>query len=327
MPTERRTGRLPRLLLTLVACLAVVAGVFVLFDRGVGPLPDPEGCRAKVGDVVVDLDTEQAENASTIAAVAVRRGLPARAASIALATAYQESKLRNLDHGDRDSLGLFQQRPSQGWGTAAQIQDPYYSANKFYDELQKVDGYQGMRITEAAQKVQRSGFPEAYEDHAADGRALASALTGYSEGRFSCVVDSASAEAERARKSGLTPRAAEVRRELERAFGPQALGGFAPGGVSTGHQKGSAHYDGRAVDVFVRPVNPDNQRRGWAMASYLVAHAARLDIDHVIFDKRIWSAGRRSDRGWRDYDAGNGPGDRQVLEHRDHVHVDVVAGD
>ena len=97
----------------------------------------------------------------------MRRGLPARAASIALATAYQESKLRNLDHGDRDSLGLFQQRPSQGWGTAEQLQDPYYAVNAFYDALVKVDGYQAMRITEAAQKVQRSGFPEAYEDHAA----------------------------------------------------------------------------------------------------------------------------------------------------------------
>jgi hypothetical protein len=97
--------------------------------------------------------------------------------------------------------------------------------------------------------------------------------------------------------------------------------------VSTGHRAGSAHYDGRAVDVFVRPVNEGNKRRGWAIASYLVAHAARLDVDHVIFDKRIWSAGARSDRGWRVYDPGNAPGDRAVLEHRDHVHVDVARGD
>ena len=117
--------------------------------------PTPRAARPRVGGVVVDLSTEQAENATTIVAVAVRRGLPARAASIALATAYQESKLRNLDHGDRDSLGLFQQRPSQGWGTAAA--DPatrYYAVNAFYDALQKIDGYQTMRITEAAQEVQ-----------------------------------------------------------------------------------------------------------------------------------------------------------------------------
>jgi hypothetical protein len=274
--------------------------------------------------VVVDLSTEQAENATAIVAVGVRRGLPARATSIALATAYQESKLRNLDHGDRDSLGLFQQRPSQGWGTAAQIQDPYYAVNKFYDALVKVDGYQTMRITEAAQEVQRSGFPEAYEDHAADGRALASALTGYSRARFSCVVDDpGSASSQAPGGNGLTPRADRVRRDLRKAFGSLPLGGYDAGGVSTGHMKGSAHYEGRAVDVFVRPISAAHKRTGWAIASYLVAHAARLEIDHVIFDKRIWTAGARSEHGWRDYDPGNAPGDRKILEHRDPVHVDV----
>jgi hypothetical protein len=277
--------------------------------------------------VVVDLSLEQARNAATISAVAVRRGLPARAASIALATAFQESKLRNLDHGDRDSLGIFQQRPSQGWGTAEQIRDPYYAANKFYDELEKIDGYQRMRITVAAQKVQRSGFPEAYEDHATDARALASALTGNSPGAFSCVVHAPDALAtQRAGATGLTPRADAVRRSVLRAFGDLPLGGYAPGGVSTGHMKGSAHYDGRAVDVFVRPVSTENRRRGWAVAAYLVAHASRLHVEHVIFDKRIWTAGSRSESGWRDYDPGSAAGDRVVLEHRDHVHVDVEAG-
>jgi hypothetical protein len=305
----------------------VVAGLAVVFDRGVGPLLTNEGCTARVDGVVVDLSAEQAENASMIAAVAVRRGLPARAASIALATAFQESKLRNLDHGDRDSLGLFQQRPSQGWGTTAQVRRPYYSINKFYDELEKVDGYQTMRITEAAQKVQRSGFPEAYEDHAADARALASALTGYSPARFSCVVDDHRDVASQAvGRSGLTARAQRVRRNLHLAFGDLPLGGFAPGGVSTGHRPGSAHYDGRAIDVFVRPINARNRRTGWAIASYLVAQASRLHIDHVIFDKRIWSAGARSASGWRAYDPGDLPGNRAILEHRDHVHVDVVAG-
>ena len=316
-----------RLALVLLACLAVVAAVGVLFHRGVGPLPDPEGCTVRVGGVVVDLSVEQAENAALIAAVGVRRGLPARAVSIALATAYQESKLRNLDHGDRDSLGLFQQRPSQGWGSEKQVRNPYYAVNRFYDELVKVDGYQDMRITEAAQRVQRSGFPEAYEDHAEDGRALASALTGWSPGRFSCVVRGAGDLAEQQEgASGLTPRAARVTRDLQRAFGPLALGGFARGGVSTGHMPGSAHYSGRAVDVFVRPVGPENRRQGWAIASYLVAHADRLHVAHVIFDDRIWTAGALSARGWRDYDPGDRPGDRSVLEHRDHVHVDVHAG-
>ena len=110
-------------------------------------------------------------------------GGAARAVSIALATAFQESKLRNLNHGDRDSLGIFQQRPSQGWGTKAQVRDPYYASNAFYEVLAKIDGFQTMRITEAAQKVQRSGYPEAYEEHAEGARALASALTSSSAHR------------------------------------------------------------------------------------------------------------------------------------------------
>ena len=88
---------------------------------------------------------------------------------------------------------------------------------------------------------------------------------------------------------------------------------------------GSAHYEGRAIDVFFRPISADNKRRGWVVAQYLVANAARLDIEHVIFDGRIWTAGTRRSDGWRDYDAPkrHDPATSAVLEHRDHVHVDV----
>jgi hypothetical protein len=319
-----RTSRFGRAALTLLLVVAVVAGVGVMMLRGTGPFPDPEGCEARVGGVRVWLDTEQSENAATIAAIGVRRGLPARAVSIALATAYQESKIRNLDYGDRDSVGVFQQRPSQGWGEPDQLQDVRYATNKFYDELVKVDGFETMRITEAAQRVQRSGFPEAYEDHAEDGRALASALTGYSRARFSCVVRGEARAEQRERANGLTKRADRVRRDLERAFGGQSLGGFAPGGVRDGHMEGSAHYEGRAVDVFFRPITAENRRRGWALAHYLVAHADRLRIKTVIFDDRIWTEGVRSEQGWRDYDPPSRSGDRAILEHRDHVHVDVL---
>ena len=116
----------------------------------------------------------------TITALALRRGLPARAATIALATAIQESKLRNIRYGDRDSVGLFQQRPSQGWGTVEQILDPEYSTDKFYDALVKVDDWESGTITVVAQKVQRSSYPEAYADHEQEGRILASALAGHS---------------------------------------------------------------------------------------------------------------------------------------------------
>ncbi len=313
-----------------LAILTVVAATAVAVKLGLGPLADPSGCTASVGGRTVELDPEQSENAALISAIAVRRGLPPRAASIALATAYQESKIANIEHGDRDSIGLFQQRPSQGWGTREQILDPYYATNAFYDALVEIDGYASMRITEAAQRVQRSGFPEAYEDHADDARALASALTGQSQdGQFTCVVrDTAQDEADTLDDAGLTARAAGVRQDLQAAFGDLSLGGFDPDGVRDGHMEGSAHYEGRALDVFVRPIGKVNRAKGWAMAYYLVAQAERLGIDHVIFDARIWSAGRRSEDGWRDYDPGDTAGKAKetvaVLEHRDHVHVDVL---
>jgi hypothetical protein len=319
-------GRRGRVIGGLAILGVVVAGIGVAVKLGVGPLADPEECAATVAGRTVRIDTEQAENASLIAAIGGQRGLPARAVSIALATAYQESKITNIEHGDRDSLGLFQQRPSQGWGTEDQILDPVYSINRFFDELVKIDDYESMRITEAAQAVQRSGFPEAYDDHAEDARALASALAGHSgNGQFSCVVrHEADEEPDELDEAGLTQRAGVVREDVEAAFGDLALGGFAPGGVDSGHKEGSAHYEGRAIDIFLRPVNAPNNRRGWSIAYYLVAQADRLDIEHVIYDDMIWSAGRRSEEGWRDYDPGDTPGDRAILEHRDHVHVDVL---
>ncbi|MGY1638750.1 hypothetical protein ACI78V_19050 [Geodermatophilus sp. SYSU D00742] len=113
----------------------------------------------------VRLTGEQVANARTIARVGYDRGLPERAVVIALATAMQESRLRNLDYGDRDSLGLFQQRPSQGWGTPEQVQDPVYAAGKFYDGLVRIPGWETRRLTDAADAVQRSAFPEAYQKH------------------------------------------------------------------------------------------------------------------------------------------------------------------
>jgi len=315
-----------RALLVALAALVVFAAVGVAFRSGVGPIPDPEECTVTVQGHTVVLDHEQAENASLIAAVAIRRGLPPRAVSIALATAYQESKIRNIEHGDRDSVGLFQQRPSQGWGTVRQILDPHYAINAFYDALVQVEGYETMPITEAAQEVQRSAFPDAYADHEQDARALASALTGETTGGvFSCVVRAdVDAASDRLDDSGLTARAARVREDVEAAFGPLSLGGFQPGGLSDGHMEGSAHYDGRAIDIFVRPISRENKERGWAIANYLVAHAASLEIQTVIFDDRIWRRGSRSENGWEDYDVpASSSGDRKILEHRDHVHVDV----
>ncbi|WP_285240862.1 hypothetical protein [Pseudarthrobacter sp. MEB009] len=123
--------------------------------------------------------------------------------------------------------------------------------------------------------------------------------------------------------AGLTPRAETLRGAMSEAFGEQSLGGFAPGGVGQGHGADSTHYDGRAIDIFFRPVTEENRRQGWILAHWLVAHAQDLDIQYVIFDDRFWSA--HSPRGqWGNYDAPE-PGN-EILRHLDHVHVDVLGG-
>lgn len=312
----------------LVVLGVVGAAVYYADLSGIGPLGDPEGCTATANGHTTSLSTSQAENASLIAAVAQRRGLPARAVSIALATAYQESKLENVRYGDSDSLGLFQQRPSQGWGSPRQVLNRTYATNAFYNALVKVPDYESMDITEAAQEVQRSAYPTAYKAHEPDARVLASALTGNSAAAFTCVVDSQELDDERMRADGLTARAHAVRAAITAAYGDLPLGGFAPGGVTTGHMTGSAHYAGRAIDVFFRPISAGQTLRGWALAHYLIANAVRLHIEHVIFDGRIWTAGADSARGWHAYHPSGVTGHESaatlaILDHLDHVHVDV----
>lgn len=125
-------------------------------------------------------------------------------------------------------------------------------------------------------------------------------------------------------ESGLTPRARQVRDEMTEVFGELSLGGFAPGGVDHGHQEDSTHYDGRAIDIFFRPVTEENRREGWLLAHWLVAHAEDLAIQYVIFDDQIWSA--HSFQGqWQDYQVADP--DNEILRHHDHVHVDVLEGE
>ncbi|MEO3780478.1 C40 family peptidase [Micromonospora sp. B11E3] len=123
-------------------------------------------------------DSEQTANAAVIVTVGAQLKVPPRGWVIALATAMQESTLRNLPGGDRDSIGLFQQRPSQGWGTPAQLADPRYAAGKFYHGLLGVDGWQAMALTDAAQAVQRSAYPDAYAKWEDEAIALVRVLTG-----------------------------------------------------------------------------------------------------------------------------------------------------
>ena len=295
-------------------------------DGGVGPVVLRETCSATVDGQTARLTPEQTVNAATIAAVAERRALPARAVTIALAAAYQESELYNLDYGDRDSLGLFQQRPSQGWGTAEQIMDPVYASDRFYDALVQIDDYPNLGVGAAAQQVQRSAFPDAYAEHEGRARVLASALSGHSAATLSCSVRPADVEAQPLGPDGLTIRAQTVRDELGGTFEGLEIGGYEAGGVSSGHIDGSAHYDGRALDVFFRSYeDPEVKRQGWVVAHWLAANADRLGVATVIYDGQIWTA-RRSAEGWRTYAHPSGDTSNPTLQHLDHIHVDVARG-
>ncbi len=164
--------------------IACVAGIVLLFSdmascaqplpSGVAPVSAPVGGWQPVGR----FDAEQVGNAATIAGVGAQMGVPIRGLVIAVATAIQESGLRNLAGGPDDSIGLFQQRPSQGWGTPAQLHDPIYAAGQFYRRLLTIPGWQQMPLTVAAQAVQRSAYPDAYAKHEPDATLLVNTVTG-----------------------------------------------------------------------------------------------------------------------------------------------------
>lgn len=177
-----------------MALLGLGGLLFVLYRAS--PLSHPApGCTASLAvgptddpDAISDfaLSVEQAENGATIAAVGTKMGMPDHAVTVAIATAMQESGLHNLGYGDRDSVGLFQQRPSQGWGTVAQISDPVYSATAFYQRLRQQRNWTTLDVTDAAQLVQRSAVPQAYAQWEPMARAIAAALTGEHEASLTC---------------------------------------------------------------------------------------------------------------------------------------------
>lgn len=144
--------------------------------------------------------------------------------------------------------------------------------------------------------------------------------------RLTCSHSRLSVQPERMGPNGLTPRAQRLRKRWTEVFGPLPAGGFAPGGVSSGHVDSSSHYDGRAVDVFFRPhTDPEQRRRGRVFAQWLVAHAQELDILSVIYADQIWTSWAAA-VGWREYVHPSGNTTNAVLRHLDHVHVAVESG-
>ena len=264
---------LARRVVAAAAAVGVVVALVFALRAATGPAI-AVGCVATVGGVGAELSPEQMGHAATIAGIAVRRGLPARAATIAIATAMQESKLVNVEYGDRDSLGLFQQRPSQGWGTKAQVLDPVHATNAFYDALVKVRAYRDRPITEVAQAVQRSGFPRAYAQHEAQARVLASALSGNSPAALTCALDPDQSPAGAA---GVPRLASALAREQPRVT--------------------SAPLDGRPGARLTPRVGSVSATAAWAMAQWSVGQAERLGVARVYVDGRVWVRAE-PDRGW-----------------------------
>ncbi|MGC5617224.1 hypothetical protein [Georgenia sp. Z1491] len=284
-------GSRPRSGLSCLGGLAVVAVVLAVAVGGVVAIlthvvrsPESGTCRAEAGgDLGATLDGDQAANAALMVGLAQQRDLPIRATTVAISTAMQESKLRNIDYGDRDSVGLFQQRPSQGWGEVEQIMDPVYSTGRFYDELVTIDGWADMSVNDAAQAVQRSGYPEAYAQHETMARAFAANLVGQVEGGLTCRLsmpdgaEDASASLATTYVTDLASRDLGLTAE-ERDAGVVVVDA---GGLPDG---ASAEDGGTAA--------------GWGVAHWGVATATETGAVAVATDGRVWLRSGGDDAGW-----------------------------
>jgi hypothetical protein len=239
--------------------------------------PPPPGCQAGTGGAAIPLDTGQAGIAATIAGVAIRHRLPRRALTIALATALQESQLQNLDYGDRDSVGVFQQRPSQGWGTTAELEDPVYATTKFFAALVKVPGYTKMPVDQAAQAVQHSADGDAYQQWAQVAAQLAGYFTGTSPAAVSCWYTPAG-----------RPDLTGAMKQLTGTFGPDGEDGV--GVRMTTDRSGKKKKSVAVVHV--------QQDGAWAVASWLVAYAQQYGISQIRYAGYVWNAADGT-MGWQ----------------------------
>lgn len=334
------------LVLALVASMMSVSPSQMLLARaGTGPCQ----LNLRVPESAGILSEEQLRNATVIVRVGQNLGVAQRGWVVALAAAYQESRLRSVGYGDRDSRGLFQQRPSAGWGTPEQVTNPRYAARAFYGAkgppatpgLTQIGGWQAMSIAQAAQAVQRSAFPDAYAQWAGLARTLVSRIT-HSGGSPGTVQASSGGgcptgpgtgpEArpdtirthwppEAMLRGGLTPRTTRVLRLVQRRFpGVDSIGGYCRGGCTSGHTEGSDHYSGQAIDVMTT-----NKALGDRIARYLIRHQAELGVHYLIWRNQIWNADMAG-QGWRGYCPDNCPfgatSDPTALHH-DHVHISV----
>jgi hypothetical protein len=192
-----------------------------------------------------------------------------RAVAVAFTTAFQESELINVDYGHDDSLGLFQQRPSMGWGTEEELMDPVYASFKFYEKLRRIDDWRDMRLAEAAQAVQVSAYPELYEKWEDEATAIAAVLAGGRETGLMCVSGTAD----------------------EVATDPAALA------EAYAYQWG---IEATGVDDTTVVIGPYETVPGWNRAAWAVARAYDHSITSVAYAGFVWTPG---EEGWADAEA------------------------
>src|ERR1039457_3973 len=220
---------------TILLLLATGFGLYVAF-RHVQPLLAGSGCDARTASQgVIALDTGQAGIPATIAGVAHHKALPARAVTVAYAAALQESKLTNLSFGDRDSVGVFQQRPSEGWGPRRLLIDPVYATTKFFGALTKVHGYARMAVYKAAQAVQHSADGYAYDQYEPVAAGMAAAFTGHVPHSVWCWYG---------QKIPVKPRQLAIGKQLARTFGLMAVRAAAAPLVAVQVQDGPGGWRG-----------------------------------------------------------------------------------
>lgn len=258
----------------IVALLAVAASAgYSAYRHFVTQVLTVPGCQAGTGTGAVPLDFGQAADAATIAGVAARKQLPRQALTIAYATAMQESKLENLDYGTSDSVGIFQQRPSQGWGTVTQLEDPVYATAAFFHALVKVPHYTHLPVYQAAQDVQRSADGSAYQQYAQTGAALAAYFTATPHA-ITCWYDPASQASPEGANSKLNLAAAM--RGLDETFGQPGEDGSVVARTTIRSGK---------IGTF-----KVTAARGWTVANWLLTHASSYGITQLRYGGYQWTA-------------------------------------
>jgi len=273
---QRPSWRRPLIVLTVIAVL-LAGGAFAAYtayQHIVVRLLTTPGCQSGAGANAFPLDFVQASDAAIIAGVAAREHLPRQALTIAYATALQESKLENLSYGDLDSVGVFQQRPSEGWGTPAELEDPAYAAGAFFGALVKVPGYTRLPVYEAAQDVQHSADGYAYQQYAQTGAALAAQFTATPHA-VTCWYDPAT----QAAQNGVSTRLdlAAAIRAMDGTFGrPREKGPVLRATTARSGDSGTFRVTAAS---------------GWTVANWLLTNASSYGITQVRYGGYQWTAG------------------------------------